>query len=62
MPVSGKEMLKMYFKAGWIKVRQKGSHVRVQKGDDKETIPMHNELKKGLENYLLKRLEETRED
>ncbi|HRX16108.1 MAG TPA: type II toxin-antitoxin system HicA family toxin [Spirochaetota bacterium] len=61
MPISGKEMLKRYLDAGWIKVRHKGtSHVRVQKGSKKETIPMHKELKKGLEAKLLKRLKEVR--
>lgn len=59
MPLSGKAMLSMFFKAGWTMDRQKGSHVRVSKGNLKETIPMHRELKKGLESYLLKRLEET---
>ena len=62
MPLSGKKMLKKFLKKGWIIIRQKGSHVQVQKSvKDKiinETIPLHKELKKGLETYLLKRLEE----
>lgn len=62
MPLSGKEMLKRYLAAGWLKVRQSGSHVRVEKGQRKETIPMHKELKKGLENYLLKVLKKSLED
>lgn len=57
MPMSGKDMLKLFEKAGWIKIRQKGSHVIIQKdGELPETIPMHKELKKGLEQKLLKRL------
>ena len=59
MPLSGKEMLKLYLKAGWIVLRQKGSHVTVAKGTEKETIPMHRELKRGTEHGLLKRLKET---
>lgn len=55
--MSGKEMLALYLKNGWIKLRQAGSHVRVQKGDMYETIPMHRELKKGMEKALLKRLQ-----
>ncbi len=62
MPLSGKEMLRLYQKAGWFKVRQSGSHVRVEKGNLKETIPMHRELTKGLESYLLKRLKDTSEE
>jgi predicted RNA binding protein YcfA (HicA-like mRNA interferase family) len=56
MPLSGKEMLKLYLTNGWCKVSQKGSHVKVTKGNRIEIIPMHKELKKGLESKLLKRL------
>ncbi len=57
MPMSGDEMLKLFEKHGWQKVRQKGSHVIIQKeGERPETIPLHRELKKGLEKALLKRL------
>ena len=62
MPLSGKEMLKRYLKAGWIKSRQRGSHVRVEKGELRETIPMHKELKRGIENHLLKKLDESIEE
>ena len=51
MPMSGKEMLKLYLKNGWIKLRQTGSHVRLQKGNLKESIPMHKELKKVLRGH-----------
>ena len=56
MPVSGKEMLKLFHKAGWKVLRTKGSHVIIGKDNERETIPMHKELKKGLELYLYKRL------
>jgi predicted RNA binding protein YcfA (HicA-like mRNA interferase family) len=57
MPLSGKEMLKRYLTAGWKVLRQRGgSHVVVGKGKKRESIPMHDELKKGLERKLLKRL------
>jgi predicted RNA binding protein YcfA (HicA-like mRNA interferase family) len=56
MPLSGKEMLQLYKKAGWAVIHQKGSHVQVEKGNLHETIPMHKELKKGLEQALLKGL------
>lgn len=58
MSLSGREMLKMYLRGGWTFICQKGSHVKVGKGMLRETIPMHRELKKGLESYLLKRLRE----
>lgn len=56
MPLSGKEILKLYLKHGWEILRQKGSHVQLGKGNERETIPLHKELKKGLERYLLKRI------
>ena len=57
MPLSGKEMQKKFEKAGWQKIRQRGSHDIMGKGEDRETIPMHKELAKGMEKFLLKRLE-----
>ena len=56
MPISGRDLLKLYQKAGWEVIRQRGSHIIVAKGPLRETIPMHKELKKGLEKGLLKRL------
>ena len=56
MPLSGKEMIKLYEADGWVILRQKGSHVQMGKGTKRETIPLHRELKKGLEKKLLKGL------
>ena len=56
MPLSGKEMLALYIKAGWQKISTKGSHVKVGKGSQRQIIPLHKELKKGLESKLLKKL------
>lgn len=60
MPISGKEMLKLYLANGWIEIRRKGSHVILRKGKRTQTIPLHGnkDLKKGLERKLLKHLEE----
>jgi predicted RNA binding protein YcfA (HicA-like mRNA interferase family) len=54
--MSGKEMLKLFKQNGWIELRQKGSHVIMGKNSERETIPLHKELKKGLEQALKKRL------
>ena len=35
-------------------LRQRGSHVIVGKNELRESIPMHKELKKGLEKKLFK--------
>jgi YcfA-like protein. len=46
-------MLRLYKKAGWYVISQRGSHVKVGKDSLREIIPMHKELK---EQALLKRL------
>ena len=56
MPMSGKEMRNLYLQNGWKELRQKGSHVVMGRGNERETIPMHRELAKGLEKALLKRV------
>jgi predicted RNA binding protein YcfA (HicA-like mRNA interferase family) len=60
MPISGKEMLRRYLEKGWSVVRQRGSHVTIGKGTAREVIPIHGnqDLSKGLESRLLKRLRE----
>ncbi len=49
--VSGEDVIKALHKAGFRVVRQKGSHVRMEKktekGTIKVTIPLHPTLKKG---------------
>jgi predicted RNA binding protein YcfA (HicA-like mRNA interferase family) len=59
MPISGKEMVRLFLERGWIILRQKGSHLHMGKGAMRETIPLHRELKRGLKRALRKRLEET---
>lgn len=55
IPMSGREMLKPFEMNGWVKKRQKGLYVTVHKeGEVPETIPMHKELKTGIEKKLLK--------
>jgi predicted RNA binding protein YcfA (HicA-like mRNA interferase family) len=58
MPMSGKDMLKLYESAGWRFIRQKGSHVQVEKNGQVRTIPMHRELAKGTEHALKKTLKQ----
>lgn len=56
MPMSGREMLRLFEKSGWTKLRQRGSHVQMIKNGQNETIPMHKELGRGIEQKLLKTL------
>ncbi|MBN8539910.1 MAG: type II toxin-antitoxin system HicA family toxin [Deltaproteobacteria bacterium] len=64
MPISGKEMLKLYLADGWIILRQRGSHVVVGKGKLRQVIPVHGnkDLKRGLERALLRVLNAKKED
>ena len=56
--ISGIELIKILRKNGFVVVRQKGSHIRLEKNTDKGTIkitvPNHPSLKKGTMHHILK--------
>ena len=56
--ISGIDVIKRLKKAGFIVVRQKGSHVRLEKfnGENtiKLTVTLHSELKKGTLSRIIK--------
>lgn len=55
LPVlSGHELIRALQKAGFQTVRQKGSHVSLQKEDFKTVVPLHGELAKGTLLGILK--------
>lgn len=56
MPLSGKELVKILKKQGWLVDRINGSHYIMVKGNQTVTIPVHRNksLGKGLEAKLLK--------
>lgn len=64
--ISGKELVKILMKNGFVVVRQRGSHIRVEKntkeGLIKITIPNHPEIKKGTLNQILKSAGLTKEE
>lgn len=62
MPISGREMIRLFEKNGFelIKGQGKGSHRKLRKGSVTIIIPDHKELKKGLEKALLKQLESSK--
>jgi len=56
-PVSSKKLIKILNKFGFQKIRQKGSHLRMEHPDGrKTTIPMHpgENVGKGLLHKILK--------
>jgi predicted RNA binding protein YcfA (HicA-like mRNA interferase family) len=62
MPISGKEMVKLFQKHGFdiVQGQGKGSHIKLRKGANTVIVPNHRELKKGLECALIKQLEKTK--
>ena len=56
--ISGLKLIKILSKFGFITARQKGSHVRLEKGEGKNiiklTIPLHDKLKKGTLLSIIK--------
>lgn len=63
MPISGKDMRRLFYEAGYELVpgAGKGSHWKLKKdGHLTVTIPNHKELKKGTEHGLRKVLEKAK--
>lgn len=63
MPISGKDLRKLFYDAGYelIPGGGKGSHWKLKKkGGSTVIIPNHKELKKGTEHTLRKILEESK--
>ncbi len=56
--ISGREIIKILCRNGFVVVRQRGSHVRLEKntpeGTMKLTVPMHSTLKKGTLHQVIK--------
>ncbi|MGB2732575.1 MAG: type II toxin-antitoxin system HicA family toxin [Saprospiraceae bacterium] len=55
--MTAREILKILYKDGWLKISQKGSHLQlihpIKKG--KVTIPIHSgDMPKGIVNSILK--------
>jgi len=60
--LSGNELINALTKAGFRKIRQKGSHVSLQKGKYKTVVPLHNELAKGTLLGILRQCGLTKEE
>ena len=56
--ISGIDVIKRLKKNGYIAIRQKGSHVRLEKFDGEKmvklTVPLHSEMKKGTLHRIIK--------
>lgn len=60
------KLIRALQRAGWIVVRQKGSHIRMQKHFKNEvlklTIPAHNPIKRSTLSHILKQARLSTED
>lgn len=54
LPVSGRQMAKVFEKLGFHVVRQRGSHIVMSKDDLILVIPDHETVAKGTERELIK--------
>ena len=50
MPLSGKKIVQRLTKLGWARISQKGSHVKLKKGQATVVVPVHSnqDLGRGL--------------
>jgi len=56
--ISGKDVIKILRRNGFVVVRQKGSHIRLEKNTEgdtiKITVPNHPTLKRGTLHQIMK--------
>lgn len=63
LPVlSGEELVSILKKAGFTIVRQKGSHVSLEKDKFRTVVPLHNELAKGTLLAILRQTGLSKDD
>jgi len=63
LPVlSGRDLIDILKNLGFVVVRQKGSHVSLQKGQHKTVVPLHDDLAKGTILGVLKQCGLTKAD
>lgn len=60
--VSGKKLIRALEKLGFVIVRQKGSHVILQRRSSLVTVPLHGPVKKSTLNAILKQADISLED
>jgi predicted RNA binding protein YcfA (HicA-like mRNA interferase family) len=60
--ISGHDLIKILKGIGFVVVRQKGSHISLQKGQHKTVVPLHNDLAKGTILCILKQCGLSKDD
>lgn len=59
---SGKKVIRALGKLGFIVVRQKGSHVVLQRESNLVTVPLHDPIKKSTLSAILKQADVSLEE
>jgi predicted RNA binding protein YcfA (HicA-like mRNA interferase family) len=57
-----RKIIRAMLRLGFVIVRQKGSHVFLQRGSDTTVVPMHDPVKKSTLKSILKQSSVTLED
>jgi predicted RNA binding protein YcfA (HicA-like mRNA interferase family) len=52
--IAAARMIRALVRLGWVRDRQKGSHVVLTKGGRSVTVPLHQQLKEGTARAILK--------
>ncbi len=60
--ISGKKVIRALGKLGFIVVRQRGSHVILQRESNLVTVPLHDPIKKSTLNAILKQADVSLEE
>ena len=60
--ISGKKLIRALGKLGFVVVRQKGSHVFLQRESNLLTVPLHDPIKKSTLNAILKQADVSLEE
>ena len=64
--ISGKDLIKKLMKLGFVVIRQRGSHIRIEKNTREKTIkitiPNHKNIKRGTLHQIIKTAELTEEE
>jgi len=60
--VSGKKLIRALGKLGFVVIRQKGSHVILQRESNLLTVPLHDPIKKSILNAIMKQADVSLEE
>ena len=60
--ISGPDVVRALAKAGFVRVSQRGSHVKMRRDDRVAIVPMHSELAQGTLGSILRQARLSRDE